>query len=97
MKTLTIDTFKKNRKRWFNNRQKGIASIFYKGDKVYIQTGNALDDKIAIINAEVVNSGWDKAFGVHSPNGFVYLKLWSEHLKEFVYMWENPCNVLLIN
>lgn len=97
MKALTHEMFKKNRKEWFNNRQKGVASVFYNGDKVAFQTGNAIDDKIAIVEAEVVCSDWDRAFGVHSPNGMVYLKIWVKSLGEFTYSWFTADGVLLIN
>lgn len=105
MKTLTDDqiknSFKSVARKWSNNRQKNIMSIFYKGDKVAILSGNALNNGINVIRCEVDNSEWDKAFGVHSPNGMICIRIknqhWSASVNETFLTWVPQNQVLLIN
>lgn len=99
MKTLTDEQIKKSFKsvsrKWSNNRQRDIMSVFYKGDNVAILSGNALDNNIHVIRCEVENSDWNKAFGVHSPNGMICVKI--NGTNETFLTWVPQNQILFLN
>ncbi len=61
-------------KKYFNNRKNGTPSVFYSGDKFLRFDCNCFGEYYIGVG-EVVKSDWNKAYGVHSPNGFVCTKL----------------------